>query len=287
MEIKMIGFVNLLLGQEPRTQRGSDHQRLAQKRRILNEDRSEDHGEENQIDESIEAPLLLRFGQRLADARGGFEKIAPVHEIKNREQKAHAHHPHGPAVFGHPPERDALEITEEERRVADGRETAADVRHDEDEEDDVMRRDAVFVQTQPRANEQHGGAGGTEDIGQHRADEEEEHVDLRRGLALHIDVDATGHDVERSDKRNEAKVVHGGVSDGGTGRRRQAEEIVAQRDRREGEGDLGVMFSPPSRKAQRPERDEREQQGERGDGPDSRFVRHEAKLGRDETGSII
>ena len=43
-------------------------------------------------------------------------------------------------MFRHPPERHAFEVAEKQGWIADRGEAAADVGHDENEEDDVVRR---------------------------------------------------------------------------------------------------------------------------------------------------
>ncbi len=62
-----------------------------------------------------------------------------------------------------------------------GRQAAADVGDEEDEEDgDVDRVLALGVGLEQRPDEEHARARGADDVGQDRADEEEERVDLGR-----------------------------------------------------------------------------------------------------------
>ena len=73
-----------------------------------------------------------------------------------------------------PEEVHALEEAEEQRRIAQRRERAADVRHDEDEEHDHVRLvAAVVVGADQRADQQHRGAGGAHQARQHRADRQD------------------------------------------------------------------------------------------------------------------
>ena len=161
----------------------------------------------NKIRQAVEtATFPARFPVRAIGARRA-EEIDAVHDIKNRQQHADARRPHRPAIFRDPPERHALQIAEKQRRVADGRKAAADVGHDENEKDDVMRRDAVLVHPNPRADQQHGRAGGAQNIGDDCADEQKNDVGQRRGLAFDADVDAAGNDEERADERDEAGVI--------------------------------------------------------------------------------
>ena len=73
-----------------------------------------------------------------------------------------------------PEEIDAAQEAEEERRIAEGRERAADIRHEEDEEHhhvDVVP--AVVVGAHDRPDHHDGRAGGADEAGQHRADREQ------------------------------------------------------------------------------------------------------------------
>ncbi len=93
--------------------------------------------------------------------------------------------------------------------------------------------------------------GGAQQIGDDRADEQEDHVGQRRGLALDVDVDAAGHDEQRADQRDEADVLLRGVQNGGGGRLGQDEQVIAQRDQRQSDGHLGIVAAPPVGEEQR------------------------------------
>ena len=71
--------------------------------------------------------------------------------------------------------------------------------------------DAEFVHLDPWPDEEHGSAGGADEIGQHGTDEEVERVHQRRGLAFDADVDAAGDDEEGTDEGHEADVLMRGV----------------------------------------------------------------------------
>src|SRR5581483_9000062 len=100
------------------------------------------------------------------------------------------------AMFRNPPERNASQVAEKERRIADGCEAAADVRDDENEKDDVMRGGTMLVQAQPGTDQQHGCAGGAEEICECSADEQKEDVKEWRAFASNVNVDSAGDDVE-------------------------------------------------------------------------------------------
>src|ERR1035441_2264278 len=59
--------------------------------------------------------------------------IGRVDEVEQCQQKPHTDRPHWPAMLGHPPERYAFQITQEQRWIAHGRQAAPHVRHDKDE----------------------------------------------------------------------------------------------------------------------------------------------------------
>jgi hypothetical protein len=153
---------------EIRTCRRRQHQPFAQERRIRHKHGDEDHGEKKQIGQAFDLPIFTR---RIFFALGAWRpaRIILIHKIKNGQQQPDAQQPHRPAIRRDPPERDALQKTEEQRRVADRREAAAGVRDDKNKKHDVMRRHAGLIHADPRADQQHGRAGGAKDIGQKRA----------------------------------------------------------------------------------------------------------------------
>jgi len=164
-------------------------------------------------------------------------------------------------MLGHPPERNSFQITEKQRRVTDGCEATAHVRHDENEKHDVMRRDAVFVHPNPRTDEQHRSARGAQQVGDDGADEQKDHVRHRCGFAFDVDVNAARDDEQRADERDEAyifvpHVQHTLVSV-------QAEEIVAKRNGAEPKRYFGIMFRPPVGKEKRCQRNRRQQRHKR------------------------
>ena len=73
-----------------------------------------------------------------------------------------------------PGEGDAEEIPEEEGRIPERRQAAADVGHHEDEEDDGVRDvAALLVRGQQRTDEEDGGPGRADEGREHRAHAEE------------------------------------------------------------------------------------------------------------------
>ena len=204
----------------------------------------------------VDLPRLMRR-LRVAHQLGRAEKVLRIERVENRDESTHCHAPRRPAVLQRPPEGHTAQVAKKERRVADGREAAAHVADDEDEEDDVKRGDAILVHPNPRADEQHGRAGGADEVGQHRADEQEDAVHERRGLALHADVDAAAHHEERADERDEADVFVRHVEH--PPRRAQREDVVERGDEAKADGDVMIMMLPPMLVEEGPERDGRQQ----------------------------
>ncbi len=172
MKIEVIRLVDGFLGGKIRRARRRKHQSFAQKERLFHKHRQQNHEQQERVGQAVEPPGLVAnvFLAFLAHQRRRPAEINEIHHEKDRQQQAHANQPHRPAVLRHPPERDALQETEKQRRVADGRQAAARVGDDEDEEYDVMGRHAMLVHPDPRADEQHRRAGGAKNIGQNRAD---------------------------------------------------------------------------------------------------------------------
>src|SRR5262249_47320902 len=103
-----------------------------------------------------------------------------------------------------PEEADPVEEAEEKRWIAQRRQQAAGVADDDDEEDRQMRvMLALAIDTEERANEDHAGAGRTDDVRQHSADAEEDRVGARPGGNVAIDKDASRDHVECRQQNDE------------------------------------------------------------------------------------
>jgi hypothetical protein len=174
--------------------------------------------------------------------RGGAEKTGAIEEIKDDELRYVDDEPGGPAMPEHPPERDAFDKTEEERRISDRGKAAAGVSDDENKEDGVESGEAVAIHPNPRANEEHRCAGGADDIGGDGAAEEEEDVRPRLRAAANGNPDAAGDDEEGADESDEGNVIVKQMTD--AQRAFQDEQIIGDRDGAEGDGDLMVMPLP-------------------------------------------
>ncbi len=232
MPVEVVGVVDGFPGCDPGDQGGGDHDGFAQEQGFGDEHSSQNDGQTGQVGQAFEFPFVC-FVRQFRRARSDapyLRVVAAVEHVEDCEQEADSNQPHGPAFLDYPPEGHAFQITEEERRIADGRETAADVRDYKNEKHDVMGRGPMLVHAQPRPNEQHRGTGCAQDIRKHCADEEEENVQGGGGLAAYVDVDAAGNDVERADERDEAEVFVSGMEDGGYPAW-NGEQVVCQCDR--------------------------------------------------------
>lgn len=244
---------------EVRANRRRHHERLAEAGRIAQKHSSENQPEETEVAQALHLPSLVRC-LRVAHGLGRAEKVPRIERVENPDESAHCRAPRRPAVLQRPPEGHTAQVAKKERRVADGCEAAAHVADDEDEEDDVKCGDAILVHPNPRADEQHGRAGGADEVRQHRADEQEEAVRERRGLAFHADVNAAAHYEERADERDEADVFVRHVEH--PPGRAQHEGVVERREEAEADGDVMIMMLPPMLVEEGPERDGRQQQRE-------------------------
>ena len=115
-----------------------------------------------------------------------------------------------------PEEGDPLQESEEQWRVSDGREAAADIGNQKDEKDGVESREAVSVHPDPGTDQEHRGARGADEVGKHGAAEQKEKIPQRGGLALHAEMDATRHDEEGGHQDQEASVFMQCVPDPGS-----------------------------------------------------------------------
>ena len=122
--------------------------------------------------------------------------VVTIDYVEQRQQQ----HPHedrlGQDVAHGPEEVHALQKTKEQRWIAERRQRAACVCHEEDEEHDDMRHmPAIVVGTQQRPDQQHRRAGGAHDAGQQRAQRENAGVQLWRAMQVAAHADTTRHHI--------------------------------------------------------------------------------------------
>src|SRR5881394_2135735 len=127
MKIEVVCLMNRLARGEIRSEGGREHYDFTQKRRIVNEHRSQNHGQEEKVGQSFKPPDIVRFSELFANALRRAQIVALIDQIKHRQQDSQADSPNRPAMFRDPPEWDALQVTEKQRWIANRRETAAHV----------------------------------------------------------------------------------------------------------------------------------------------------------------
>jgi hypothetical protein len=234
------------------------------------EHRADDHDQEKDIEGALKAPGVGLLDLALDAWRGALER-APVIDIKHGEEGAEGEKPFGDDMVEQPEKRYAAQVTEEERWVADGREGAADVGDDKDEENDVEGADADFIHPDVRPDEDHGGAGGADEVSQYAADKQEEDVLKRSGLALDVEMDAPGDHEQRPDQGNKRNIFVRGVEDAvaATG---DLEEIKSGNEGRQDDGDVGVVVFPRVFDPGRRQRHHGDQQQDQPEGQDEKGI---------------
>ena len=157
-----------------------------------------------------------------------------------------------------------MQITEEQRRIAERSQYAPTVRHNEDREQDRVHPVLTFlIRLQERADQQHGRARRPDERRQQAANRQEDRVVTRSRLNVAGQVNAAGHHEQREEQRNELHVLHA------RGDERAGARLHEHPDRRrhaqeEGDEQLGGFLFPPVRglRDDRQERDAREHRNE-------------------------
>ena len=230
-----------------------------------------DHaGEQQEVDLAGDAEalavafVLLRRGARLAPVE---EAVHAVIEHQQQDGDEQHRHQHGPRW---PEEIDALQEAQEQRRVAERRQRAADIRHQEDEEHHGVDLVAPpLIGLDDRADEQHRRACGPHPARQHRAEQQDAGVDDGRADQPAGEPDAAGHGKEREQQDDEGNVFeqrHMQHLEQGELPAEHDQEGQQEGERPEGR-DLAEMVVPEGRRQQRKERD-RQQDADEGHAPD-------------------
>ena len=111
-----------------------------------------------------------------------------------------------------PEERDAFQEAQEQRRIAQRCQRAADIGHQKDEEDDgVYLVPAIFVGAQQRPDQQHRGARGSHPTRQHGTEQQDRRIDDRRADQPSGQAHAARHGEQRqqqNDKRDVFQQQH-------------------------------------------------------------------------------
>jgi len=120
----------------------------------------------------------------------------------------------------------------------------------------VIASDPIAIHPNPRPNEEHGGPGGSEEVGQNCPKKKENHITKGGGFASNADTNAPRNDEQGADKGDEANVFFESRDNGGTVSPNQ--EVVSDDDGSQEGTDEGVPSVPEGG----------DEQGAHGDGED-------------------
>ena len=137
-------------------------------------------------------------------------KVGPVEKIKNGENKADDNHPLEPKMLEGPEKGNSAQVAKKEGGITDGGEATADIGDDKDKENNVKACDSIAIHPNPRPDEEHGGASGSEDVGQKPTHEKKNHITKRGGFASNPDTDPPRNDEKGSDEGEKADVFFEG-----------------------------------------------------------------------------
>ena len=226
-------------------------------------DRQDDDREEQQVDLSVQAQGLHVAVVGLDGGRvlGGVTHA--VDRVVREEQQPQSKQPLLPQRE-RPREGHAVQVAEEQRRVAERSQYATTVRHNEDREENRVHAVLAFlVRLQERANQQHGRARRPDKRGQQAADRQEDRVITRGRLNVAGQVDTAGDHEQREEQRNELHVLHA-RGDERAGARPHEHPDRRRHAESERDGELGAFLFPPVRgfRDDRQERDAREHRDE-------------------------
>ena len=127
-----------------------------------------------------------------------------------------------------PEKRNPPQVAKKKGRIADGGEATADIGDDKDKEDDMIAGDPIAIHPNPRPNEEHGGSGGSEEVGQKCPKKKENHITKRGGFASNADTDPARNYEKGTDKGDEANVFFEGRDNRGAVSPNQ--EVVGDND---------------------------------------------------------
>ena len=107
-----------------------------------------------------------------------------------------------------PEKINAFQKAQKKRRVAQRCQRATRVGDDEDKkDDDVCRMLAVVVGANQGPNQQHGGAGGAHETGQHRACEQQRGIEPGAAVQVAAYENTARYRVQRCQKDDEGKIL--------------------------------------------------------------------------------
>ena len=163
-----------------------------------------------------------------------------------------------PQVLRRPEEIDPVQEADEQWRVPERGQRAADIGHEKDEKDDHMDVvEPVRVRANERADQDHGRAGGPDNARAQRAECQDRGVDKGRAAQVAGHENAAGDHVERKQQHDKAQILRQHRMHERGERDRRPVEGSERRERQHapGKGELAVVVMPDSRKQQRAGRD--------------------------------
>ena len=141
------------------------------------------------------AGIFLTVGNRIDD------------KIDRNQEKRCAHHGQE-QMLSRPEEVNATQKAQEQRRIAQRSEAAADIGNKEDKEDEgVHLKATLFIGRKQRTNQKHCGTRGTHQVGKQRAHKQNSAVDSGRTMEGWLDVNAAGHHKQSPHENNEGNVI--------------------------------------------------------------------------------
>ena len=197
-----------------------------------------------------------------------------VPQVEDDEQRRRGGEPLRPQPQ-RPRERHPVQVSEQQRRVADGSQQPTAVRDEEDEEDhDVRLPPPALVGAQQRPDQQHRGPRRPQEIGEDGAQAEHAGIHERRARERPPDVDAPGDHEQRGDDDDERGVLTEFFAEHRpAGRAERGAELPEDRERQQPCDDRLVAVGVPPRRC-----DER-RHGDRGEQRHERQGAHERELG--------
>ena len=131
----------------------------------------------------------------------------PVERDEDRQQGS-VHNGPGGKELERPPEGDARQISQKQRRIAQRRQQPAAIGDDEDHEDGNVRDLAAMrIGAQQRPDQDHRGAGRADEVGQHGSDRQDSRVDERRPPRRAFDNDAAAHSKQRDQQGHQRDIL--------------------------------------------------------------------------------